>query len=156
MKIHSNHLGPTDLRNAAERAGVTLTRMVPRGSQSHAHSWDILLSGNGPRRSQYGGDQEAPAATWDEWGMFLAELYRRDPEALCGTRSYPTYANAAHFSWITDNRFDDLKPDDQHRLHRWEFQGLSVTGSYALKRCRLCPAVVRRLHDMSWAEFART
>jgi hypothetical protein len=148
MRLHTTAVELADLHAAAERAGVTLVRYNLHGSKTHAHSWDVILSGSGAQRSQYVAT-DVKAATWDEWGMFLAELFRREPAMRCGNAKNPIYADASHFSWVTDNRFDDLAPDQQHALHRWDQWGMAVTGSYSVKECR-CGAVCRWVHTGTW------
>jgi len=155
MKIHATLVSAKDLRAAADRAGVTLTRFELLNSRTHAHSWDVLLSGSGRRGTQYVSRTESPAATWDEWGMFLGALFRREPTMRCGNTRRPIYADLSHFSWVTDNRYDDLTPDQQHRVHRWDTWHVNMTHAYSVKECR-CGAVCRWLREGSWAEFART
>lgn len=150
MKIHTDYLNEVALLNASRVAGVTLARQEWRGSRTHQGAWDVILSGSGAHRSQYA-ERDTPAATWDEWGIFLRGLYRIDPNARCGGRRNPVYADAEHFWWTTDGRFDRLVPADQHRLHRWSHGG-SATRSYVVRTCR-CGAMCRWLVDVSWAEW---
>lgn len=121
---------------AADRAGVSLARMIRRGSRKADHAFDVILSGSGARRSQYA-TQDVPAATWDEWGIFLAEVYRRDDKA---DATY--YSNAVDFHWQTGDRFRTLTPAQQHGLHRWVYEGRAATGSYSVYECR-CGALKR-------------
>ena len=44
--------------------------------------------------------EEIYAATWDEWGWFIAEIMRRDPEAVFGT-----YRGIESFNAQTDSKF---------------------------------------------------
>jgi hypothetical protein len=90
MRIHTsaciNHF-----RMAATVAGVTFERLEHHGSRSDLQAFDVVLNGSG-RNQPWGRDYQA--ATWDEWGMFLAEVFNYD-------------------------RFDTLTPRHQHRNHRW-------------------------------------
>lgn len=152
MRIHTSQLQRHDLEAAARVAGVTLVRDALHGSKSHAHAYEVILSGSGAQRSQYR-SEDVQAATWDEWGIFLGELYRRDPRALVGGAANPVYADAEHFAWATGDRFGDLLPGDQHRNHRWIFIGDSMVGAYTVRACK-CEAVQRWLTRSAWREFA--
>lgn len=121
MRIHSDTLTPADVYAAADAAGpgvhVTLTR---HGSRSRSHALEVKLTGTSSRRpngGNRGADSDAYAATWDEWGMFLARLFDVDPDATCW--AYPN--GGTDFDIVTRGRFDTLTPDEQHRLHRWNF-----------------------------------
>jgi hypothetical protein len=81
MKIHTDNLGRADILNAADDAGVIVTALYARGSRSRDHAFDVYLSGTSPHRTQRG---EGPAATWDEWGKFLAILFKREPTLKAG------------------------------------------------------------------------
>jgi len=114
-----------------------------KGSRSRAVAWDVKLTGTSSRRpngGNRGADGDAYAATWDEWGMFLAELFRRDPDATIPG----VYESEAHFRWSTGERFDDLAPAQQHRNHRWEHEGKAATGTYYVSTCK-CGARQRRV-----------
>jgi hypothetical protein len=136
MRIHTDTLSYADVYAAAERAGngvnVTATR---RGSRKRDHAFNVYLTGTSSRRpNSQSGDyaHDGHAATWDEWGMFLAELFRRDPAATVPG----VYETAEHFRWATGARFDTLTPDQQHGAagHRWEYE--QVAGrSYSVATC---------------------
>lgn len=72
MRIHSNTLTRQDIYEAAREAGVRVTRLEDFGSRSHGHAHEVILSGSSPFRQM--GKQDF-AATWDEWGHFLAFLF---------------------------------------------------------------------------------
>ena len=55
------------------------------GSRKRDHGFTVYLEGSSPRRSQH--DRDAYAATWDEWGIWIAALYDIDPEAIIGQYS---------------------------------------------------------------------
>ncbi|MEU7814109.1 hypothetical protein [Pseudonocardia sp. NPDC049154] len=78
------------------------------------------------------------AATWDEWGIFLAEVFRRDPGATIPT----AYRSADYFHWATADRFRELRVEDQHIRHRWDGYGRSITGAFQVRDCK-CGARMR-------------
>lgn len=139
MRIHTNSLTVTDLAEAGKRAGAGVQVLFTwHGSRKRAQAWDVSLTGTSSRRTNAGnrGAGDDYAATWDEWGMFLAELFRRDPEATIPG----VYDTAGDFDYKTGCRFDDLTPDQQHggSGHRWEFAGTARARS-----CKTCDAVQR-------------
>lgn len=81
MKIYSDKLTQRDLFEALPREvdiAVLETHARPR---KRCHGWEVSLTGSSPFRSQMSGQR---AATWDEHGLWMAELYRRDPNAVIG------------------------------------------------------------------------
>lgn len=127
MRLHTDTLTRADLAAAVERAGLrpgNLT-VTEHGSRSHTRAWNVYLTGTSSRRTNSSSGTEAHAghaATWDEWGMFLADLYRRDPGMVAGSPGAPVYTDARDFHTITHGRFRYLTPDEQHggAGHRWE------------------------------------
>lgn len=139
MRIHTN-LTESDILSAGVQAGVTFERLNEHGSRSHrARAFDVILSGRGRRGNRYGhGDFQS--ATWDQWGVFLGALYRKDPLMIAGE----AYQNAEHFMWSTNNRFDGS--DFVHCYHqRWTFDGYAATNGYGVSRCTKCGTVKRWL-----------
>jgi hypothetical protein len=147
MRLHTDHLTETDIRDAARKAGVGVERFSRHSSRSRGWAFDVILSGSGTTSGNYGGaDRDVKAATWDEWGLVLAELYQRDPQMIAGS----AYRNSEHFHWATGDRFTALTPPFQHLRHRWEYQGECVTDAYYTRECD-CGAVVRYLaHGVTW------
>lgn len=83
MKVYSDTLTQADLREALPK-GVTLAVLeIISNTRKRRNGWIVSLSGSSPYRSQMseGGHR---AATWDEHGLWMAELYRRDPNAVIG------------------------------------------------------------------------
>lgn len=113
--------------------------VTARGSRSHARSLDVYLTGTSSRRPNNRGNGDDYAATWDEWGMFLARLFAADPDMVAGTVANPIYACAAHFHWATGSRFYSLTPDKQHRNHRWEYGGEAIAGGFTVSGCTCGP-----------------
>jgi hypothetical protein len=108
MRIHTDTLNVIDLFEAARiaRADVTYTA---QGSRSRDHSFDVTLTGFSKRRPNSGKRgaswSSEYAATWDQWGVFFAVLFDRDPSMFCGIAKRPAYRDRAHFHWATDDRF---------------------------------------------------
>lgn len=150
MKIHSDHLDILEVRKAATVAGVDFTRLGHKGSRSREFAFDVILTGSSPRRQNGGED---PAATWDEWGIFLAALFTVDPDMVT---TY--YESAEHFHWSTGGRFlpGNLRPSTQctrRAGHKWEWTGQAMTGSYSVHECS-CGAIRRFLtYGGTFAEF---
>lgn len=134
-----------DAARAAGMTGVDATIKV-KGSRSHARAFDVKLTGTSGRRpnsgrygaTDFGSDDHA--ATWDEWGMFLAALYAID-ETIMVPR---IYADAADFHFKTGNRFKTLEAADQCRNHRWEHAGRTDDGAHNLYTCNKCDANMAR------------
>lgn len=146
MKIHSDKITAAHMYDAAHKAGVDFERMDQKGSRSKARAFDFLLTGSSNRRpnsGHRGATGDVYAATWDEWGMFLAYLFDVDPDAKA---TY--YDNAEDFHWQTAARFHALIPSQQCRDHNWKFQGRAATGSYAVYECPKCEAIKR--HKATW------
>jgi hypothetical protein len=107
MRLHSDKIGYTDVKAAllnAQNAGkvsreVMFETFEPKGSRSRKNAWEIQLgwygekvtgdgrrwknTGNRGADSAYNGNG-CYAATYDEWGWFIAELYRMDSELIFG------------------------------------------------------------------------
>jgi hypothetical protein len=113
MRIHSDVLGSDDLQAALAEipyGGVYLQcRPTRHGSRSRDHAYEAKLRGYGARHTRrpnsgtYGADDEY-AATYDDWGYWLAELFSRDPNAICGP-----YKGAADFQRQTAARSREVE-----------------------------------------------
>lgn len=144
MRLHTNGAWGTSggiLAIVGGIPGVDVARLSEHKSRTHARGIEIILRGSGLTGGQWG-SYDDKTATWDEWGIFLAECYRRDEHMRVGGRTAPVYANRAHFRWATGNRYDTLSVRDQHLRHRWEHNGESLTGCYSVQECQ-CGAVRR-------------
>ena len=80
MKIHSDILEHGHL--VAALPDRVYARPLRCGSRKRDHGFIVYLAGSSPRRSQH--DRDVYAATWDEWGIWIAALYDIDPEAIIG------------------------------------------------------------------------
>ena len=152
MRIHGNMITEATIRDAARERGVMVTGLSRHGLRKRARSLGVTLEGSSPRCPNGGasGAGTGYAATWDEWGIFLAALFRAD-DSLTIPRAYE---DAEHFGWSTCYRYDKLTRDAQHRTHRWEVAGMAATGSYRVEGCE-CGAMRRFLaHGHQWAEIA--
>lgn len=135
MKIHTNTLDMPDLVEASHIARVDFSRIDRKGSQTHERAFDVILTGES-NKMQNGGREKA--ATWDQWGVFLAVLFDKDPSM---TTTY--YADADAFARKTADRFgafDDVRrfvaigwPNDSHGDHQWDYAG--VPGEQACTKC---------------------
>lgn len=86
MKVYSNTLTTDDLLDAGDTPGagrvVSLSPM--RRPQLRARGWRVELGGGNRWKNTgtHGADSSERAATWDQHGWWMAEVYKRDPEAL--------------------------------------------------------------------------
>jgi hypothetical protein len=87
MRIHTHTADRGTIRDAmayaSNRSGrrVYAIRADEYGSRTHTTAFDVSLSGSARHRSQ--ADRDEFAATWDEWGWFLAFLFAHDPDIKC-------------------------------------------------------------------------
>jgi hypothetical protein len=150
MRIHANNLTTFDLYRAARDAKVTFVRLEGHGSRSHNHAFDVVLSGSSPYRTQADGRQDF-AATWDEWGVFFANLFLRDDSIMVGNKSWG-YRDRDDFDRKTDERFTEVEPierpegtvevravlpADTHPRHKWRGIGDNT------QACAHCTAIFR-------------
>lgn len=99
MRIHTTAaITPRIIANEASAARATAYEIHRSGSRSHAVAYDVHLEGSNPRRAQH--DRDRFAATYDQWGHFLAGLYRIDPTMKAGS-----YQNVEHFNAMTNHAF---------------------------------------------------
>lgn len=101
MKIHTSELFSGDICNIAERIeGITLYLTDDcYGSRSHDRAYEIRLTGS----SKYA-PRNMPgykAATYEEWGRFIARLFAYEPSAKIGH-----YKNEADFHEKTKYAFE--------------------------------------------------
>lgn len=115
MKLHSSvHTMKTivEAKDRATAAGklpkhITL-ELMGSGSRTRNAAFVIRLytefkqPGDGRRRVNTGnaGSGADYAATWDEWGWFMAEVFAADPDA-----SFDRYDGVADFNARTDGAF---------------------------------------------------
>src|ERR1700743_1588799 len=112
MKLHTKLLGNeirAAMRAAKDKGLVTedigFARFEFENSRSHDNGYHIQLGTDdktsGPKKSRYHrnsgergarnsyyGDYREWAATYDEWGWFMAEVFKLDPDAKWGDKSW--------------------------------------------------------------------
>lgn len=145
MIIHTNAPAAA-IYNAASGARAHVT-VEQRGSRTHDHAFHVVLTGGASVHSKrramrppYGAS-DAFAATWDQWGTFLAAVFRADQEARCGSAKRPDYADGRDFHLKTNGRFGQPGlPADYHGDHSW-VPGGRTEGTH----CKKCSAV-----DLRW------
>ncbi|AXH49818.1 hypothetical protein KNU02_gp93 [Gordonia phage Pleakley] len=172
MKLHTNTLTAADISDAARLASAAYTTddngKTPRpiaavgvardsrhGSRSRARAFDVILTGDATHATQSG---DGRGASWDQWGLFLAVLFDRDPSLTVPG----VYVDAEHFAWSTGDRYGvgrDGSPfivgHDYHRRHRWEYTGTAAGNRYAVNTCNGCAAHTRRLiGGHQWEELS--
>jgi hypothetical protein len=117
MRIHTDTLTVDDLHTAAKLAGCNVEAATRHGSTARDYALDFIMSGHGKARGQYG-NLDYNAASWDDYGIALAELFRRDPRAIVGTPGRPTYDGATDFHRETAFRYEDLTAEQAHHAHK--------------------------------------
>lgn len=128
MRIHTDLLTPLDLYTAIDGMDRVRVDYTTHGSRSRDHAFEVRLTGTSPYRTM---DKQDNAATWDEWGVFMARLFAKDPRAVMNKET------AKAFYVRTGDRFAHLSmPDDTHPRHTWDFIGPRMF------KCRKCTAVL--------------
>jgi hypothetical protein len=149
MRIHTDTLTTRDIFDASRIARVTFDRFTEHGSRSRKRAFDVTLTGESNRRPNNGTSHQTKggddfAATWDQWGVFLAVLFSRDPDMVT-----PYYADANEFHGQTAHRFDaevhrtdadqtQWWPTDAHGDHHFKYDGTPYE-----QKCTKCTAVRR-------------
>lgn len=88
------------------------------------------------------------AATWDQWGVLLSQVFAADPEARVGGYLRPVYNGAADFHRQTDGRFvgvvwlGDLL--DFHGDHTFRFDPSLGGFTTHVSKCTKCSARIVR------------
>lgn len=137
MRIHANTLTSAEIYKAAKEARVEVEHLTEHGSRKRAHAFEVKLSGESRRRPNNGGAHgDVFAATWDQWGVFLACLFDLDDEVTIPTaytdRDSFNYRTNARFTKVSGGR-DSHWPTDAHGDHTFRFQG--VSGSQSCTKC---------------------
>ena len=137
MRIHTSTLTTADIYNAARHARVDVVDLTEHGSRSHDHAFNVKLEGESRRRPNGGasgkGYATGYAATWDQWGVFLAILFDVDPTLVT-----PYYADRQAFHRHTDGRFGAAPIlDEGHSTNYHVVNGYSSAGDLMVKVHRL-------------------
>jgi hypothetical protein len=112
MKIHTNALNDAYLYSLMQKASkrapdVDLHILGMAGSRSHTRAIEIALRGHGKRHTRppntgiTGAASGERAATIDDWGHFLAQVFASDPSAKAGP-----YKNANDFHRATSGKYN--------------------------------------------------
>jgi hypothetical protein len=144
MRIHTDNLTPDDIREAATLAGCNVKSWSTHRSTARGYAFEFILSGHGKIGGQYGNTSYA-SGSWDDYGIVLNRLFRRDPRAVVGTPGRPTYDGAADLHDRTAYRYESLTADQAHHAHkrdrsRWG-EWVTDAGDH-LTPCRKCPAYI--------------
>lgn len=127
MRLHSDKIVWDDIAKACRAAGMrgVFHSTTEHGSRIRDRAFEVKLTGTSNRRPNNRGAHGGwdHAATWDEWGMFFAYLFKIDPEMVVGDSGRPTYDGANNFHAATGCRFESLTADSQHKSHKWEHIG---------------------------------
>lgn len=99
MRIHSSTITREELARAATMARVTLLQCDTHVSRKRAGAFEVTLGGLSKNRTQRFRTERA--ATYCQWGTFLAVLFATDPEMIAGP-----YDGLASFDAITRYAFD--------------------------------------------------
>lgn len=132
MRIRTNADESVIRKAISDMPGVSFETLTVHGSRTHKHGFEVKLSGNSsraPMHAPYGADK---AATWDEWGIFLARVYDAD-----ATTKAAYYLDAEDFHYKTGRRFRTLTHDNQCHNHKW-----NSLGNYEAE-CKKCGATQR-------------
>lgn len=123
MKIHSDTLTESQLYTAKRGLPVYL-ETVCVGSRSRNHGFLVRLSADrddlhrrAANSGQYGASSNTigeVAATWDDWGVWIARLFLLDPNAIIGpykgrNHFYAETTNFVESSWY-HRRYVEEKP----------------------------------------------
>lgn len=114
MRIHSDRLTTIDIKKVLNEAqasnrvpaDVGFVVLSPHGSRSRKRAWEVQLGSSSPntrldgKERRYTHSGEHFAASYDEWGWFIAELFAVDTHAIVGP-----YTGSADFHAATDYRF---------------------------------------------------
>lgn len=154
MRLHTDRLLASDVMDALDnvknrgRVGedVQFEVLESRRSRSHYRAYEVRLGSFSPKRrpkntGKRGSDSDAAwrAASWDEWGWFMAEVYRMDQFVKWGS----TYHGRAQFNRMTTGRFMDVSEMDTivpRSRPRPEYAGTTVTRPAAVIKPDPVPA----------------
>lgn len=135
MRIWSDTLTRQDFYTAEHKAQANIIELTEHKARKRGARWEVKLSGDSPYMTAGG---RAHAATWDQWGIFLAKLFELDPEM---TTQY--YRDAAEFHAVTGDRFRTLHVMDSHRVHHWRLESPYAYGQPVVSVCD-CGARIER------------
>lgn len=127
MKLHSNILTESDIRDALETAkqrgnidrSVVFDVLERKGSRKRSHGFEVHLEwlgnkvkGDGRRwtnsgnrgADSYGNGRGTYAATYDEWGWLIAELFGKDEHMIFGHyEGMDNFDSRTKFAYVIEN-----------------------------------------------------
>lgn len=135
MRIHTDSIKYSDLLDAAKVARVEV-EITSHGSRKRDHAYNVNLTGESKRRPNRRHESDEFAATWDQWGVFIAHLFSVDSDAVFGSM----YDGEDEFHYRTAYRFDieGFWPADAHGDHRFRYNGVPYQ-----QDCTKCSATQR-------------
>jgi hypothetical protein len=100
MRVHSDILTEQDLyRHLPVGVGASVDEI--RRPRKRARGWIVYLRGYGERHTRANGRHNGDmAATYEDHGEWMAELFQIDPNASIGI-----YRNRGHFNQVTEWKF---------------------------------------------------
>ena len=109
MRLHTDVLTEADLREALP--SEVCAYITPHGSRKRRRAFEVTLyvTAKDELHTRYGnsggyGASSDVAATWDEWGIWIARLFERDYRALIGW-----YESWGHFLDATERHRDYVR-----------------------------------------------
>lgn len=99
MRIHSNTITRQDIEHAARKSRTVLLQCDPQTSRKRSSAFELTLGGLSKSRTVRFRDERA--ATYRQWGTFLAYLLELDPNMVAGN-----YDGLAGFDAATRYAFD--------------------------------------------------
>ena len=114
MKIHTD-LTEKELRRAFTLSGVPVAdmRVTVHGSRSRSRRFDVTFDADRMKGRKVG-QNGLTGLGFDEWGLFIEQVYRMDEAAIVGP-----YRDREDFREATGLRFDYLTWENRHPVHRW-------------------------------------
>jgi hypothetical protein len=113
VRLHTSLIGASvyqalynmiDTRRIA--SAVELTTFTAHRSRSRPYGYELRLGAYDNRHKNRKLTGQSYAATYDEWGWFIASVYLADPYAVWGSsQKNATYANLEDFNRKTHDKF---------------------------------------------------
>lgn len=130
MRIHFNlsiHEAIAALGAARTASGVQFERHELHESRSHQLAYDVILSGESPYRINSRDFRDGFAATWDQWGIFLASLFEADPTIKSWAYGdHMDFHQKTGYRFVTGGVDSTEHPDYRRTAHRFEFAAHGV------------------------------
>ena len=132
MRIHTRLTRDEMTAALAGTAGAYFDDLSQHGSRKRDRAWEVKMRGTSARRPNFYNGDGSYAATWDQWGVFLGNVFRADPDATVPG----VYDSADDYSRKTFGRFDSPgMPADAHGDHKFDYNGTPCVNG-----CKSCSA----------------